>query len=121
MKTTFEIETEDAACCRHVRAKSGVRQRFTALLFALILGGGVAGCSFLKPAKPTARFFVLTPMPGAAGAESAASKGLAVGLGGDTSVGSSASGVAGPQAAIAASAGVTQETRRGRVGRAHSE
>ena len=80
MKTTFGIETEDAAFCRHVGAKSGVRQRFAALLFALILGGGVAGCTFLKPAKPIARFFVLTPMP-AAGAESAASKGLAVGLG----------------------------------------
>ena len=80
MKTTFRIETEDAAFCRHVRAKSGVRQRFAALLFALILGGGLAGCSFLKPAEPTTRFFVLTPMP-AAGAESAASKGLAVGLG----------------------------------------
>ena len=80
MKTTFGIETEDTAFCRHVGAKSGVRQRFAVLLFALILGGGVAGCSFLKPAKPTARFFVLTPMP-AAGAESAASEGLAVGLG----------------------------------------
>jgi len=80
MKTTFGIETEDAAFCRHVGAKSGVRQRFAALLLALILGGGVAGCSFLKPAEPTARYFILTPMP-AANAELAESKGLAVGLG----------------------------------------
>jgi len=80
MKTTFGIETEDAAFCRHVGAKSRVRQRFAALLFALILGGGVAGCSFLKPAEPTARYFILTPMP-AANAGLAESKGLAVGLG----------------------------------------
>jgi uncharacterized protein len=80
MKTMFGIETEDTAFCRHVRAKSGVRQGFAVLFFALILGVGLAGCSFLKPAKPTARFFVLTPMS-AAGAESAASNGLAVGLG----------------------------------------
>ena len=80
MKTAFGIETEDAAFCRHVGAKSGVRQRCAALLFALILGGGVAGCSVLKPAEPTARYFILTPMP-AANAELAESKGLAVGLG----------------------------------------
>jgi uncharacterized lipoprotein YmbA len=50
------------------------------LFFALILGGGLAGCSALKPAQPTARFFVLTPML-ATGAETAASKDLAVGVG----------------------------------------
>ena len=86
MKTTFGIETEDAAFCRHVGAKSGVRQRFAALLLALILGGGVAGCSFLKPAEPTARYFILTPMP-AANAESAEYKDLAVGLGAGTALG----------------------------------
>jgi len=80
MKTAFGIETEDNAFCRHVEAKSEVRQRFAALLFALILCGGVAGCSFLRPAEPTARYFVLTPMP-ATDAGSAASEGLAVGLG----------------------------------------
>lgn len=80
MKTTFGIETEDTAFCRHVGAKAGVRQRVAAWLFALVLGGGVAGCSFLKPAEPTARYFILTPMP-AAKAGSAESKGLAVGLG----------------------------------------
>lgn len=81
MKTTLEMATEDAAFYRHVRAKFGVRQSpFAALLFALMLGGGVAGCSFLKPAQPTARYFVLTPMP-ATGAQSAGTIGLAVGVG----------------------------------------
>jgi uncharacterized lipoprotein YmbA len=40
----------------------------------------VAGCSFLKPAKPFTRYFVLGPMP-AAGQASATPGGLAVGLG----------------------------------------
>ena len=78
MKTRFEIETEEAAICRQARASFGVP--FAVLFFALILGGGLAGCSFLKPAAPTARYYVLMPMP-ATNARAATSEGLAVGLG----------------------------------------
>ena len=81
MRSPSETETEGGAFRLHLRAKSGVRQpQFAGLFFALLLGGGVAGCSFLKPVKPTARFFVLTPMP-VTRAEPAASRRLAVGLG----------------------------------------
>ena len=41
---------------------------------------GLTGCSFLKPAKSTARHFVLTPLP-ASGPATAASGSLAVGVG----------------------------------------
>lgn len=81
MRSPSDTETEGDAFRLHVRAKSGVRQPpFAALLFALMLGAGVAGCSFLKSARPTARYFVLTPMP-VTNAEPAASRRLAVGLG----------------------------------------
>jgi hypothetical protein len=46
----------------------------------MTLCAGLTGCSFLKPAKPTARHFVLTPMP-PTGLAPAASNSLAVGLG----------------------------------------
>ena len=38
-----------------------------AMLSSVALATGLAGCSFLKPAKSTARYFVLTPVPAAAG------------------------------------------------------
>ena len=50
------------------------------MLSAITLCAGLAGCGFLKPAKATARYFVLTPMP-ATGPAPAASNSLAVGLG----------------------------------------
>jgi hypothetical protein len=51
-----------------------------ALLAAMALFVGVSGCSFLKPAKSSARHFVLTPVP-AVGAATVAPGSIAVGLG----------------------------------------
>jgi uncharacterized lipoprotein YmbA len=62
-----------------VRADA-VAPRFGAVLFALALGAGLAGCSFLKPAQSTARYFVLSPAAATLSAP-AASNALAVGLG----------------------------------------
>ena len=50
------------------------------LLLALAACAGLTSCGFLKPAKSTARYFVLTPLPAPAPAPAAASS-LAVGLG----------------------------------------
>jgi uncharacterized lipoprotein YmbA len=50
------------------------------LLLGLAAGGCQTGCSFLKPARETARHFVLTPIP-AVGQTKAAPGGLAVGVG----------------------------------------
>jgi uncharacterized lipoprotein YmbA len=50
-----------------------------ALLAAMALFAGVSGCSFLKPAKSTARHFVLTPVP-TLGAATVAPGAIAVGL-----------------------------------------
>ena len=50
------------------------------LLLTLTVCACLTGCSFLKPAKPTARYFVLTPLP-ATGPGLAAPNTLAVGLG----------------------------------------
>jgi hypothetical protein len=50
------------------------------LLLTLTVCACLTGCSFLKPAKPTARYFVLTPLP-ATGPALAATNTLAVGLG----------------------------------------
>lgn len=50
------------------------------LLLTLAVCACLTGCSLLKPAKPTARYFVLTPLP-AAGPGLAAPNNLAVGLG----------------------------------------
>ena len=57
-----------------------IAECLAALLGLLALVGGVTGCSFLKPAKPTALHFVLTSLP-AAGSTSPAPAGLAVGVG----------------------------------------
>ncbi len=51
-----------------------------ALLLGLTLCASLTGCGFLKPAKPTTRYFVLTPMPSTVPA-TVASKPLPVGLG----------------------------------------
>lgn len=59
---------------------SAVVARSGALLLTLALGAGLTSCSFLKPARPTARHFVLTPLPAAATAAAPADS-LAVGLG----------------------------------------
>jgi uncharacterized protein len=81
MNSTFEPRTSVAGIRSHIRASAGaVVTRFAALLFSVTLCAGIVGCSFLQPAKATARHFVLTPMP-ATGPAAAAANSLAVGLG----------------------------------------
>jgi len=81
MNSTFEPRTSVAGIRSHIRASAGaVVTRFAALLFSVTLCAGIVGCSFLKPARSTARYFVLTPLPAPAPAPAAASS-LAVGLG----------------------------------------
>jgi uncharacterized lipoprotein YmbA len=62
--------------------KSTVQTRIkgAAMLAAMALFAGVSGCSFLKPAKSSARHFVLSPLP-ASGAATGAPGSIAVGLG----------------------------------------
>ena len=81
MNTIYLPGTSDAGPRSHLRAGAGgVLTRLAALLVSMTLCAGLTGCSFLKPAKPTARHFVLTPMP-PTGLAPAASNSLAVGLG----------------------------------------
>ena len=81
MNSTFEPRTSVAGIRSHIRASAGaVVTRFAALLFSVTLCAGIVGCSFLKPARSTARHFVLTPMAATAPAPAAANA-LAVGLG----------------------------------------
>lgn len=54
--------------------------RFAALLVCLSICAGLTSCGFLKPAKPTARQYLLTPLP-ATGQNSAGANSLAVGVG----------------------------------------
>jgi hypothetical protein len=63
MKTTFQTGIKSAA-----------------LLAAMALSAGVSGCSFLKPAKSSARHFVLTPVS-AIGSTTVTPGSIAVGLG----------------------------------------
>ena len=70
---------------RHSSRRLGSRFGFRisdllSLLLTLAVCACLTGCSFLKPAKPTARYFVLTPLP-ATGPGLAAPNTLAVGLG----------------------------------------
>ena len=65
----------------HIPTRAGINlTHLAALLCAITLGAGLTGCSFLKPAKSTARYFVLTPLP-AGDSATAASGSLAVGVG----------------------------------------
>ncbi len=50
------------------------------VMFSVVLVAGLAGCSFLKPAQSTARHFLLTPIPPAAGAP-AETESVALGVG----------------------------------------
>ena len=61
------------------RAARSVLEPSVTLLFCLAMAG-VTGCSFLKPAQPTARHFVLMPIPASESAGTA-SDSLAVGVG----------------------------------------
>ena len=58
--------------------QTGIKR--AAVLAVMVLFAGVSGCSFLKPARSTARHYVLSPVP-AIGATTVAPGSIAVGLG----------------------------------------
>jgi uncharacterized protein len=81
MNSTFESGSSVAGIRSQNWLCAGtIVMRFAALILAVALAAELTGCSFLKPAEPTARYFVLKPMP-ATGSGSAASNSRAVGLG----------------------------------------
>jgi uncharacterized lipoprotein YmbA len=81
MNRTFETGTSSDAIRSRRRTCSGAAvTRLAALILAITLGAGLAGCGFLRPARPTTRQFVLTPLPATEPA-TATSHSVAVGLG----------------------------------------
>ena len=81
MNSTFESVTSPAGTRSRNRHHAGASvTRFAALISAVVMGAELTGCSFLKPAESTARYFVLKPVP-IIGSGSVASNSLAVGLG----------------------------------------
>ena len=81
MNTTFESGTSAAGSPSQNWLSTGaIVTHFAASIFAVALGAGLAGCSFLKPAESTARYFVLKPLP-ATGSGPGASSSRVVGLG----------------------------------------
>jgi uncharacterized lipoprotein YmbA len=81
MNSKFTSRTSAAGSYCLIRGRAGaVVTRFAALSAALALCVGLIGCGFLKPAKPTARHFVLTPIT-ATGSVSASTNTLSIGLG----------------------------------------
>ena len=80
MNSTFEFGTSAAGTGSHNWLSAGaIVTRFAALIFTVAVGAGLTGCSFLKPAEPTARYFVLRPLPATAPGPMV-SNSLAVGL-----------------------------------------
>ena len=81
MNRTFVSVTSAAGTHSPNRHHGGaVVTRVAALIYAIALVAGLTGCSFLKPAESTARYFILKPLP-ATETGSAASNSLAVGFG----------------------------------------
>lgn len=83
MNTPLEPEASTAGIPGRRPTRAGIQAAHLAALLCacgLILGAGVSGCSFLRPARSTARYFVLTPMPAGGGAAAAADS-IAVGVG----------------------------------------
>jgi uncharacterized lipoprotein YmbA len=74
MKTTHKPFVLDASASPKIRPRA--RTLLTILCWA-VLSIGLTGCSFLKPAKSTTRYYVLTPVA----ATQSGSGSLAVGLG----------------------------------------
>ena len=74
MNTTHKSYLLDAAGSPKIRPRA---KTLLTILCSAMLSAGLTGCGFLKPAKPTAHYYVLTPV--AATQSGAAS--LAVGLG----------------------------------------
>jgi uncharacterized protein len=79
MNITYQPCATDGACGTTAPGPA-LPTRSAALLFSIILCAGFTGCSFLKPAKPTARHYVLTPLA-ATGSATAASGSMALGVG----------------------------------------
>ncbi len=80
MNTAYPRPTSHAGTRAPLHQFASARWTCVTALLALALGAGFTGCSFLKPAKPTARYFVLTPLPPTR-SNAAAAKSLAVGIG----------------------------------------
>jgi uncharacterized protein len=81
MNSTNQPESTDVVARDNVPPGGiAILPRFAAFLLSVALCAGFAGCSFLKPAKFTARHFVLTPMPATAPL-STASGSIALGIG----------------------------------------
>jgi len=74
MNTTHKHSVPGAPDCR--KTKSRARTLLTSLCL-IMLWAGLTGCSFMKPAKSTAHYYVLTPVA----ATQSGSGSLAVGLG----------------------------------------
>jgi len=74
MNTTRKPNVLDALGCFNIRPRAGT---LFSIMFSIMLSAGLTGCSFLKPAKSTTRYYVLTPVA----AQQNAAGSLAVGLG----------------------------------------
>ena len=77
MNTTLQTNLSDASVASDGRQIHLGARALLKLLCLIVLAAGFTGCSFLKPAKSTARHYVLTPIAGT----QAGSGSLAVGLG----------------------------------------
>jgi uncharacterized protein len=81
MNSIFATGTSIARNLKRFQARAdAVATRLGVVVLALVLGTGLAGCGFLKPAQSTARYFVLTPASATVPAP-VATNALAVGLG----------------------------------------
>jgi uncharacterized protein len=79
MNSTFDSRSLDTATAGdNWLSANSIVMRFAISISAGALCAGLAGCSFLKPAQPTTRYFVLKPLTVTA---PMASNSLAVGLG----------------------------------------
>src|SRR5216110_582290 len=74
MNTTHKPYMLDAPGFLKIRPRA---RTFLKILCSIVLSVGLAGCSFLKPAKSTTRYYVLTPVA----ATQSGSGSLAVGVG----------------------------------------
>src|SRR5580765_712629 len=74
MNTTPKPTVLDVLGCLKIRPRAGT---LLTILCSIMLWVGLTGCSFLKPAKSTTRYYVLTPVAAAP----SGSGSLAVGLG----------------------------------------
>ena len=74
MNTTHKPYRLDARGCLNLQPRT---RTLLTLLCSTMLAVGLTGCGMFKPAKPTARYYVLTPIA----ATQSASGSLAVGLG----------------------------------------